>query len=258
MTNQRIAQPNFNNRSTEIPLSQRVYAFEDLPPETQKNLLRLQNTDGDFLKISSGETGRRVGLLIILIFAFIGLAAIAADSSPDLKRIVVFSADALLLLLWFGRFVWQIFKTFSSPLKNLVYLTPTQVVETLDGFARYRELKDGRIVPQRRLRSSGLDYDLTVEFSDGDSYKFWFGNLKKNVLSGKDWEAKALSWQQEAVGAFQRGDKYYFESHDVFSKLSESNTPVLQRKPARQKENLLLIITILLYAINGAYLLYVG
>lgn len=245
---------NVDNNSAKTSPAQRTYLFSDLPKNVQENLLRLQNADGDFLKISSGETGRRVGLLILLILAFTGLAAIVADDSRDLKRIVVFSADALFLLIWFVYFLWRISQTFRSPLKNLIYLTPTQVIETLDGFVRYRELKAGEIVPQRRLRSSGFDYYLNIEFDDGDFYTYWFGNLKKNVQKGEIWAEKALIWKKEAVSAFQRGDTAYLESHNVFSKLSDTNTPVLQRKSRTHTENLLLIMTIALIILSGGFI----
>ncbi len=115
MINQQIEQSDFDNRpTTEIPPSQRVYAFKDLPPQTKESLLRLQNTDGDFLKSSSGETGRRIVLLILTALAAVGLSAIVADSLPDTKRIVVFSADALILSVWFIYFVWEFFKTLGS------------------------------------------------------------------------------------------------------------------------------------------------
>ncbi|MGI8788303.1 MAG: hypothetical protein ACR2HG_11140 [Pyrinomonadaceae bacterium] len=255
-----FAQENLDNKSAQIPPAQRVYAFADLPKETQEKLLQLQNTDGDFLKLSNGETARRVILLILLTSTIIGLAAIVADSSNDnsldLKRIIVFSADALLLLLWLIYFVWQLFKTVGSPLKNLVYLTPTQVIETLDGFFRCRELKDARIVSQQNLSDAGRTYTLNIEFDDGDFYNYWFGNYKKNFQRRNNWEAKARIWQSEAVSAFQRGDNNFFESHDVFSKLSESNTPVLQRKFTNQKENHLLIMTIALIVLNGSFIFY--
>ncbi len=237
MTNQPIEQPNFDNRSMKIPLAQRVYLFRDLPTNVQENLLRLQNTDGDFLKMSSGETGRRIGLLILVAMASIGLWAVVADGLLDLKRILVFSADVLILLLWFVYFVWRISKIFGSPLKNLIYLTPTQAIETLDGFVRYRELKDAEIASKQYLSDSGRTFTLKLEFDDGDFYNYWFGSYKKDLQKRKNWYEKALTWKKEAVSAFERGDTAYLESRSVFPKLSETNTPVLQRKSYTRAEN---------------------
>ena len=124
--------------------------------ETQEDLLRLQNSDGDFLRTTSGETERRVGLLVLVIMASVGLWAIIADSSLDLKRNIVFFVDAFVLFLWLVYLVWGIGKAVASPLKNRVYLTPTELIETIDGFVRRRELKDaGEIIAQQILDGFG-------------------------------------------------------------------------------------------------------
>ena len=249
--------------AAEIPPTQIVYAFNDLPPETQENLLRLQNTDGDFLKISSGETERRVALLILAVMASVGLWAVAADASADasldLKRIVVFSVDAFVLLLWFVYLVWGIGKAVASPIKNRIYLTPTKLIETIDGLVRYRELKDAdEIIANKYWTNSGRRHTLDVKFADGDFYQYRIFGLSTSAQFSviEEWREKALGWKNEAVSATQRSDADYLVSHDIFSKLSETKTPVLQRQYRTRKENLLLLMTIALIALNGAFVFF--
>ena len=260
MTNQQI----FDNQSAaEIPPSQRVYAFRDLPKETREKLLRLQNTDGDFLRTSSGETERRVALLILAAMASVGLWAVAADAAADdlldLKRIIVFSVDAFVLLLWLVRLVWGIGKTVASPLKNRIYLMPTELIETIDGLVRRRELKDADdIIANEYWTNSGRRNTLDIKFADGDFYQYRiFGFSTSAQLSVvEEWREKALSWQNEAVSASKRGDTNYLESQNVFSKLAETETPVLQRQYRTRKENLLLLMTIALIALNGSFVFF--
>lgn len=257
MMNQLIAQPSFDNRqTTEIPPPQRVYAFKDLPTETQENLLRLQNTDGEFLRTTSGETERRVALLILVILATAGLTAIVADSSLDLKRIIVFSVDAFALLLWFVRLVWGIGKVVASSVKNRTYLTPTELIETTDGFVRSRQLKDAdEITADKYWTDSGRRHTLNVKFADGDFYQYRIFGLSTSAQFSviQEWREKALRWKNEAVSASKRGETNYLESQNVFSKITETKTPVLQRQYRTRKENLLLLMTIVLIALNGAF-----
>ncbi|MET0752962.1 MAG: hypothetical protein ABWZ66_06295 [Pyrinomonadaceae bacterium] len=260
MTNQQIKQENLSdNSAAEISPAQKVYSFADLLKETQEKLLQMQNTDGDFLKISSGETERRIALLILVIIASIGLAAIVADSSLDLKRIVVFSVDALLLLIWFVYLVRGIFKTLGTPLKNRIYITPTQVIETLDGTVRYRELKDSSEITVNKFSTDiGRRNKLDIKFGDGDAYQFYITGMSNSeqISLMQKWQEKAANWKHEAVSAFQRGDTNYLELQDVFSTLAETNTPVLQRQFRKGKKNLLLIITIAIITLNGAFIFF--
>ncbi len=263
MTNQQITRRNFDDRSEQLPSSKKVYAFADVPKSVQENLLRLQNTDDDFLRTSSGETERRAGLLMLVAMAAIGLAAIVADASTegslDLKRIIVFSADALILVLWFVYFVWGIFKAVRAPLKNRIYITRTQLIETMDGLIRYRELKDAAEISVNKYWTDiGARHTLDIKFPDGDSYQY---RVYERSTSGQlsvmqEWQEKAMEWKNEASNAWQRGDKTYLESQSVFSKLSASNTPVLRRKSYTHAENVLLIITIALISLNGAFVYF--
>lgn len=264
MKSRQFYQQNLDNRSTaEILLARRVYAFCDLPEEIQENLLRLQNTNGDFLRTTSGETERRVGLLVLVTMVSVGLWAVAADASADgsldLKRTIVFSVDAFMLLLWLVYLVWGIGKAVASPLKNRIYLTPTELIETIDGLVRRRELKDAAdIIAHKYWTDSGRRHTLDIKFADGDFYQYRiFGFSTSAQLSViEEWREKALSWQNEAVSASRRGDTNYLESQNVFSKLAETETPVLQRQYRTRKENLLLLMTIALIALNGALVFF--
>ncbi len=247
----------------EIPPAQRVYAFNDLPPETEENLLRLQNTDGDFLRTTSGETERLVGLLVLVIMVSVGLWAIAADAaadnSLDLKRIIVFSVDAFVLLLWLARLVWGICKAVASPIKNRIYLTPNELIETIDGFVRRRELKDaGEIIASKYWTDSGRRHILEVKFADGDFYQYRiFGRSTSAQFSViEKWREKVLNWKSEAVSASKRGDTNRLESQNVFSKFAETKMPVSLRQYRTRKENLLLLMTIALIALNGAFVFF--
>lgn len=261
MTNQQIEKRiSVNNLPAEISPAQKAYSFADLPKDTQENLLRLQNSDGDFLKISSGVTERRVALFVLVIIVSIGLAAIVADSSLDLKRIIVYSADALVLLIWIAYLIWGIFKTLKTPLKNRIYLTPTQIIETLDGTVHYRELKDSSEINVNKFSTDvGRRYKLDITFDDGDAYQFYIPGManSKQISLMQNWQEKAANWKREAISASERGDTNYLQSHDIFPKLSESNTPILQRQFRTRKENVLLIMTILLLALNGAFVFFI-
>ena len=262
--NQQINRQSFDNRlAAEIPLAQRIYAFKNLPIETQENLLRLQNTNGDFLRTTSGETERRVGLLVLVIMVSVGLWAVAADASADgsldLKRIIIFSVDAFVLLLWLVYLVWGIGKVVASPVKNRIYLTSTELIETIDGLVRRRELMDsGDIVAHQYWTDSGRRYTLDVRFADGDFYQYRiFGRSTSAQLSViEEWRKKALGWKSEAVSASKRGDTNYLESQNVFSKFAETKTPVSQRQYRTRKENLLLLMTIALIALNGSFVFF--
>lgn len=250
-----------NNSRAEIPLSERVYAFNDLPKDVREKLLQMQNTDGVFLKRGSGETARRIIFLVLLAMAFIGLTAIVTDDVNegilDLKRIFVFSADALVLLIWFVYFVWRISKTVGSPLKTLIYLTPTQAIETLDGFVRYRELRNAAEISVNKFWTDlGRRFTLDIKFDDGDSYQYYIAKVSysEQLSATQKLQEKAMGWKKEAITAFERGDAAYFDSHDVFSKLSETDMPVLQIPPPHRTENVLLIMTIALIALNGVFI----
>ena len=161
--------------------------------------------------------------------------------------------------MWLARLVWGIGKAVASPIKNRVYLTPTELIETIDGFVRRRELKDaGEIIASKYSTDSGRRHILEVKFADGDFYQYRiFGRSTSAQLSViEEWRKKALGWKSEAVSASKRGDTNYLESQNVFSKFAETKTPVSQRQYRTQKENLLLLMTIALIALNGAFVFF--
>ncbi len=253
-----------NNLTTEISSSERVYALEDLPEDVREKLLLMQKTDGDFLYVSSGETQRRVILLIPVIFASIGLAGIIADDVNekilDLKRIIAFSVDALVLLLWFVYLAGKIFIILGSPLKNRVYITPTQVIETLDKTVRYRQLRDVSEINIDRFWSDiGRRNTLNIKFNDGDDYEYSIGGSSNSGQRSamENWQKQAAAWKNKAVGKFQNNETDYFAANDVISNLAESNTPILRRDYRTQKENLLLLLTIALIALSGILIFFI-
>ena len=137
MTNQPNEQPNFDNRpTTEIPSSQRVYAFKDLPPDIQAKILQMQSTDGDFLRLGNSDTPARVIYLILVSCAFASFPTVFEFSQFDLRIILIISGGAFVFTLWFFYLVWKIFKSIASPIKSRMYLTPTQLIETTDGTIR--------------------------------------------------------------------------------------------------------------------------
>ena len=252
-----------NNLLPEIPPLKRVFAFKDLPKNIRKNLLRMQNSDGDFLKLSSGETARLVIFMILWILFFIGLAAIIADDVNeeimDAKRIIVFSIDVVLLFLWFVYFAAKLLEAFGARLKNRMYITPTEVIETFDEKIRFRELKDASEISVNKFSSDvGRRSKLEIKFDDGDAYSFYIGETSKSKQLSKmqNWQEKASNWKNEAVSAFQRGDTDYFKSHDIFTNLFESNVPILLRQSRTRRENLLLFATIILFTLTGAFIFF--
>jgi hypothetical protein len=261
--NQRIKQESPNdNLTTEIPPSQRVYLFRDLPSDVQQNLLRLQNSDGDFLRYGSDLTYARGGLLFLLS---VGCVLFLADFLSFLdafenavfawKWVIVFSGGALIFALCFLYLCLGFFRTRRSPIKNGIYLTPTQVIETADGLVRYRELKDAGEISVNRWEG-GWRNALDIKFADGDLYQYIL-----NVPGGyrgaaqfaetKRWQEKAGSWRNEAINAAQRGDRAYFDSLDVIQKSAMANSSALKKNfPSRLPMRLMFIITMAMILIT--------
>lgn len=231
MTDKQFIQPNVDNQSAaEILPAQRVYLFRDLPPDVQAKLLQVQNTDGDFLRLSNGVTGAKVILLILLSFGFAFFLAAFEFSLFDLRIILAISGGAFVFLLWFFYLVWGIFKSITSPIKNRIYLIPTQVIETTDGKIRYRELKDAaEISVNRYWNDNGRRSSLDIKFDDGDIYQYRLDAIRNSVQFSetKTWQEKAVSWRNEAISAAQRGDTAYFDSLDVIQKSATANLPAL-------------------------------
>ncbi len=238
MTNQLIEQPNFDNRvTTEIPPSQRVYAFKDLPPDVQAKLLQMQNTDGDFLRLNISDTPTRVFYLIFFVsFPFACFLATFEFSQFDLGIILFIAGGTLIFMLWYFYLIWGIFKTIVSPIKSREYVTPTQVIKTMDGTACYRELKDAaEISVNRYWDDTGRRSSLDIKFDDGDNYQYRLGGMRGSVQFSetKKWQEQAAAWRDAAIRASKRGDAEYFDSRDVFQKSLTTNPLVLKKDPRK-------------------------
>jgi hypothetical protein len=246
-----IGQSKRHQSSAEIPDSQRVYAFDDLPEVVRENLLRLQNTDGDFLRLSNSVTAGRVAWLCLLSIGFLFFLASFEFVSFDLKWILVFSSGASIFLLWFVYLIWKIYGGIRAPIKNQIYLTPTQVIETTDGFVRYRELKDAAgISVNKYWNDNGRSHTLDIAFTDGDAYQYKLavvGNSAQ-LSETKQWEKTASAWRDEAASAFLRGDAEYFNSRDVLPKSATTTAPVLKKNSLNPLRRVLLKITFAVFA----------
>jgi hypothetical protein len=264
MTNQQINQQNLdNNWTAEIPPPQRVYAFKDLPPEIQENLLRLQNSDGDFLRVRYVSTYTSGALLIFLSIGFVLFLAgflLFLDEFEnvvfDLKWIIVFAGNALIFALCYSYLFWRFFRGRRSPIKKGIYLTPTQVIEAFDGTVRFRELKDTSEISVDKFQG-GWRTSLDVKFADGDLYKYYlFMNNyglppAKLIAEAEKWQEKVGLWRNEAISAAQRGDAAYFDSLDVIQKSATANSPVPGKYfSPRLLMRLMFIITMAIIAFN--------
>lgn len=254
MTNQQFYQQNFDNRpAVEIPPSQRIYAFKDLPPEVQENLLRLQNADGEFLRVRYVSTYTSGALLIYLSIGFVLFLAdfllFLNDFKNvvfDLKWIIVFSGGALAFALCYLYLLRGFFRGRRAPIKTGIYLTLTQVIETFDGLVRYRELKDAaEISVNRYWNDSGHRSSLDIKFADGDIYQYKMEVISNSIQLSetKKWQETAADWRNEAISAAKRGNAAYFESRDVFQEPALINTPVLERTSRQLSLRILLVIT---------------
>lgn len=251
MTNQQINRQSFANQSSAaIPESQRVYSFDDLPNVVRDNLFRLQNTDGDFLSLSNSVTAGRVVWLCLLSFGLLFFLASFEFVSFDLKWILVFSSGASIFLLWFVYLFWKIYKAIRSPLKNRIYLTPTQVIETMDGFVRFRELKDAAgISVNKYWNDAGRRHTLDIAFDDGDVYQYKLevvGNSAQ-LSETKRWQETAAVWAAQASTAFQGGDAEYLSARDVFPKSAMTTVPVMKKNSLNPSRRVLLKITFALF-----------
>lgn len=247
------------NLPLEIPPSRRVYAFKDLPKNVQENLLRLQNSDGDFLKVCWATTFACRELLIYLSIVFILFLADFAvflynfeNAAFDFKWIIVFAGGASAFSLCFLYLFRGFFREKRSPIKTGIYLTPTQIVETFDGAVRYRDLKDESEFSLDKFQG-GWQTSLDVKFADGDFYKYrlYYNDYSalpsKKIAEAEKWREKAGLWRNEAISAAQCGDAAYFDSWDVMQKSAAENSPVLKNyfSPRVQMGVMLVIIVAL-------------
>jgi hypothetical protein len=244
-----------NPLTTELPPAQKVYAFRDLPKETQERLLHLQKTDGDFLK--TNEKGRVLARVIIflLLLNVLGAYISSFKFSPfNGAKALGFSLGFVLIAMWIAYFGRQVFRIFKSPIRNHVYLTPTQLIETNQGTIKYREIKDVvEIVVDEvtnRAGCGGTDYILKLKFGDGYFCKYPFERWwKEHQAEAEEWQEKATLWRDAAVNAFKRGDAEYFVSRDVIQKSAMANIPVSGESFRFLTPDFLFKITILFFAI---------
>ena len=244
MTNQQFNQQSFGNQSSmQIVLAKRFYSIHTLPKEIQAKLLRLQNTTGDFLRLRGASTLWWLVLLLPLaLFAFAFYILIVG---------LVFGSA--IFFIWIAYFVWKFYKTPRSPIRNHIYLTPTQLIETKGGYVRFRELKDVREIEFRTIRGKGgSTYFLICKFNDNDSFKYIFpiGMFSSKTAEANFWKDKAVMWRNYAINEFQNKDAAYFNSWNIFQGLSETNTPVVKKKSGILLFIMLLLITFSLPVIS--------
>lgn len=247
MTNQQSNQQSSGSQSsTEIALANRVYSFRTLPQEIQEKLLRLQNTEGNFLRLSDGGTVLWAVLLVLALPAFMFSAFMIVASGINAESAVVLAVGSAIFLIWIAYFGWRLFKPASSPVGNNIYLTPTQLIQTKDGYVRYRELKDVSEIEFRTIRGNGGNsHVLICKLHDNDSFKFIFslGMFAARTAEANSWKDKAVMWRNSAINAFQNGDAAYFNLFNTFQGLSEANTPAVKRKSGCLPVMILLLIT---------------
>lgn len=262
MESQQFIQARPDNRSSkEISPANRVYRFRDLPQEIQERLLNLQNTPGDFLKLGDRRLLLWTILLGFFLFALFIFAVACVASGLNLETTFSMFFGSGIFLIWIFYFSWRIYKTVRSPLKNRVYLTPTQMIETNDGYVRYRELKDVSAVEFRTVRvRGGKNYILIFRLNDHDSFKYPFliGAFSSKGHEAESWQEKAVMWRNYAVNAFQRGDAAYFNSWNIFQGLSESNTIARRKKTGVVPVIALLLITLMLPVMGFVSFVMIG
>ena len=227
MTNQQ----NIENSSP----SERVYAFKDLPKDVRDKLLQMQKSDGDFLR-----TDDKISILakMIWLFSFVSIFEVYLSSlnfsSLNLVKAIVFAIISLPFIYWIAYFGRAVYRMFALPIKDHVYLTRTQIVETKDGAVRFFDLKDVvKIeldkVPNKTM-SGGWDYILNFGFADGFyigcSFPRWW---KEHYAKAEQWREKSGVWRDAAVASFQRGDAAFFNANDIVSKSATANLPVLKK-----------------------------
>lgn len=165
---------------------------------------------------------------------FMGFLSALDFSSLTLVKAIVFSVTSFPFIYWISYFGRSVYRTFALPIKDHMYLTRTQIIETKDGAARFFDLKDVVGIKLEKIISKtvsgGWDYILNFEFADhyfiGCVFPRWW---KEHYPEAEQWREKAAVWRVEAAAAFQRGDTIYFASHDVISKSAVANLPVLKK-----------------------------
>ena len=240
MTNQQFYRQSSDSESAaEIPPAQRAYSFRDLPPGVQQNLLQMQNSDGDFLRTDE----KRIVLVNIIALLFMLSIFISFLSALDfsslnlvkaLVKAIVFAVISIPFIYWITYFGRSVYRTFALPIKNHIYLTRTQIIETKDGAVRFFDLKDVVGIKLEKFisktMSGGWDYILNFEFADdyliGCVFPRWW---KEHYPEAEQWREKATVWRDEATAAFRRGDTTYFTAHDVILKSAMANLPFLKK-----------------------------
>ncbi|MGI8788304.1 MAG: hypothetical protein ACR2HG_11145 [Pyrinomonadaceae bacterium] len=236
MKNQQIRKEiSDNNLPTEIPPAQRVYAFKDLPNDVREKLLQMQKTDGDFLR-TDDKTSILANMIWLFSFVFIFESYLSSLdlSSLNLVKAIVFGVISVPFIYWIAYFGRAVYRTFTLPVKDHVYLTRTQIVETKDGAVRFFDLKDVVKIELDKVPnqagSGGWDYILNFQFADGFyigcGFPRWW---KEHYAEAEQWREKSGIWRDEAADAFRRGDTAFFSANNIISKSAMVNLPVLKQ-----------------------------
>ncbi len=235
MKNQQIKQENpNNNRTTEMPHAEKIYAFNDLPTDVRERLLQMQNTDGDFLRTGEKRVAlvNIIGLFFALTF-FDGFIKSIDSFKGNVVQLILFGFCSVVFIYWIAYFGRAVYRTFALPIKHYVYLTRTQIIETKDGAVRFLDLKDVvKITLEKfanKTMSGGWDYILIFEFADGFqigcAFPRWW---KEHYAEAEEWLAKSNIWRDDAAEAFRRRNAAFFTAHDFISKAVTANLPVLK------------------------------
>ena len=246
VTNQSVYPQTANQPATQIAPSQRLYSFQALPKPIQERLLRLQNTNGDFVRTSNTGTSLWIVLECFLLGGFLLYVLLVVSSGTGAKMLVPLFAGSAIWLTWIIYIGWKLFKMSSSPIGEYLYLTQTQLIQTSGGYVRYRDLLEVRDFHFLTIRGRGGNrYVLTCRLFDNDVFKFVFtlGMFSSKTVEAKAAKDKAARWRAQAIDAFQRRDAAYFNSRNVFQGLAEANTPMSQRPSGIVPVIVLLVIT---------------
>jgi hypothetical protein len=225
-----------NNSAAQMSHAEKIYSFRDLKKDVQDKLLQMQNTDGDFLRTDEKKRvffANLIGLLFFLL-VFRSVLSTLDFSKLNLVKTIVFAVISIPFIYWIAYFGRAVFRIFALPIKDHMYLTRTQIIETKDGAVRFFELKDVVGIKLEKYisktMSGGWDYILNFEFADGFIIGCVFPRWwKEHYPEAEQWREKATVWRDEATAAFRRGDTAYFAAHDVILKAATANLPVLKK-----------------------------
>lgn len=240
MTNQQLVQP---IPATQAAPARGTYQFQFLPKPIQERLLYLQNTNGDFLRMSDGSNAMLLVLFAVVCAAFFMFVPLVAASGIHASNVIPAFVGSAIFLMWIGYLGWRVTKQMFSPIGNFLYLTPTQLIRVKNGKVSHRQLTDVREFHFLTIRGrGGPRYVLTCRLNDGDSFKFVFtlGAFSSKTAEAKHWRDRAAKWRYIADQALERGDTAYFNTRNVFQGLSEKEPP-----PEKGRAAAVLVILVL-------------